>query len=373
MTTKEIRKYAREIAAIEWCVGCLVTMFIPMATTFPIKYLSKERGARVRNFWVRKWSSQNMWAVRNILGMEIHTTGLENVPKNAKVLWLSDHHAWADIPLLLEILQDWMPRFTAKGNLFKVPFLGWAMRMLGHIPLRRGDMGDERETQNWIVSIAVAFKGKSALLDRFVHSLSGISMDEFRERILGKQRAKAQVDDQRRLTAALADLMFEYLLYSFIIFLTGTRRTEEKYAQSREECEKKGLPQYKHVLRPRVGALVQLLAHLHHDLDGVAFVNIGYTHEDGTRNLRDDTKSFRTLVQGGLTRADIHVRWVPISQVPKPDKDYYNTIKIWSQEMWKEVDDALGRFIRTGSFEKLPPYELRSWWPRQNTNTFPQG
>ncbi|MDQ7008243.1 MAG: lysophospholipid acyltransferase family protein [Acidobacteriota bacterium] len=54
------------------------------------------------------------------------------IAQEGDVVVICNHHSYIDIFLLLTIF----PRihFTARSTLFRIPFLGWAMRLLGHVP-----------------------------------------------------------------------------------------------------------------------------------------------------------------------------------------------------------------------------------------------
>lgn len=348
---KKINKYAKEAATDLFFVSNLCMMFVPFSSTLWVKRLSRKQGARLRNFWLKMWIDINSWGVRNIPGVKLNVEGIENVPEDASFLILSDHHSWTDIWTIFRAFIKWGPRYSAKAALFNIPVLGWAMRGFSHIPLKRGD---ERPTQNWIVTIAEAFYGKSKLLDRFVKSISHISMDDFRQKMLYRQIAKAQVRDMGAIQNALKDLDEEGLPFSIVVFIPGTRWMKEKWEKAREN----GKPGtcFANTLPPKAGALTQLLKLLYGRLDGVALVNIAYTHHGGKRKLDSRTKLFRTFAQGDLQEANMYIEWIPISQLPELKGDmkaeaYYREVKYWLLEVWQRVDDRLGNFVKTGSFE----------------------
>jgi len=79
-----------------------------------------------------------LWAkaVVAISGVRVKVAGLQNVPKGQPVLFLSNHQGAFDIPALQSVLPVQF-RWVAKKSLFKVPFVGWSMRLAGYISIDR--------------------------------------------------------------------------------------------------------------------------------------------------------------------------------------------------------------------------------------------
>jgi len=75
-----------------------------------------------------------------------------------------NHQSLADIPILSRL--PWDMKWLGKAELFKIPFLGWMMKMVHDIPIRRGDrrsraqvMIDIKERLNQNVSVMVMPEG----------------------------------------------------------------------------------------------------------------------------------------------------------------------------------------------------------------------
>ena len=79
-----------------------------------------------------------LWArlVVAVSGVKVRVTGLQNVPRGQPVLFLSNHQGAFDIPALQSVLPVQF-RWVAKKSLFKVPFVGWSMRLAGYIAIDR--------------------------------------------------------------------------------------------------------------------------------------------------------------------------------------------------------------------------------------------
>jgi 1-acyl-sn-glycerol-3-phosphate acyltransferase len=79
-----------------------------------------------------------LWGRIALLGafVRVRVEGAAKVPRDAVVGYMSTHESWLDIPALLVAVPGQV-RFLAKKSLFSVPFLGWAMRAMGFIPVDR--------------------------------------------------------------------------------------------------------------------------------------------------------------------------------------------------------------------------------------------
>jgi 1-acyl-sn-glycerol-3-phosphate acyltransferase len=80
----------------------------------------------------RRWSEESVRA----LGIRLETSGLEQVPAGACVL-ISNHQSLLDILVLGAVLPGDF-RWAAKRSLMNVPFIGWHLRLAGHVPVDRG-------------------------------------------------------------------------------------------------------------------------------------------------------------------------------------------------------------------------------------------
>lgn len=89
------------------------------------------RGDWTRNA-ARLWARIILWAC----GVRLFVEGMERIPRDGPVVFMSNHESWLDIPTLLVAIPTQV-RFLAKKSLFSVPFLGWAMRAMGFIPVDR--------------------------------------------------------------------------------------------------------------------------------------------------------------------------------------------------------------------------------------------
>ena len=108
------------------------------------------------------WSAQ-MWVAFLILlsGVRITVTGKENLAPGRNYILMSNHLSAADIPLLYRALP--LPFvYLAKRELFLIPFFGWSMLFVGHIPINRKSPRSAKRSLD--KAVRVLGKGKSSLV-----------------------------------------------------------------------------------------------------------------------------------------------------------------------------------------------------------------
>jgi 1-acyl-sn-glycerol-3-phosphate acyltransferase len=65
---------------------------------------------------------------------------IERIPRQGPIIIVTNHVSHVDPFLVAKFVLDAarVPRFLAKESIFEVPVVGWAMRSMGHIPVKRG-------------------------------------------------------------------------------------------------------------------------------------------------------------------------------------------------------------------------------------------
>lgn len=86
----------------------------------------------------------SLWAMRTwcrksaeALDLEVVAEGLENVPASGAFVYCSNHQSIVDILVLGSVLPGDF-KWAAKSSLWKIPFLGWHLKLAGHVPVDRG-------------------------------------------------------------------------------------------------------------------------------------------------------------------------------------------------------------------------------------------
>ena len=114
-----------------WYINILLQMVLQSPFYF---FLSHENATMVPRRW--GWSSH--WLHRLICGTHNEITGLENVPEGGCLI-ASKHQSIWEFYALNSALKN--SAFVLKSELMKIPFFGWYVAKLRHIPIRRGDKG----------------------------------------------------------------------------------------------------------------------------------------------------------------------------------------------------------------------------------------
>lgn len=79
---------------------------------------------------------------KNLIGFAsplrcVEVSGQERLAADRPVILVANHQSYVDVPLLFHVPGQF--KWIADEALFRIPVFGWAMRMAGYIPIRRGD------------------------------------------------------------------------------------------------------------------------------------------------------------------------------------------------------------------------------------------
>ena len=72
-----------------------------------------------------------------LLRIRIHVSGMEKIPKDEKVLFVSNHRSNFDPLITWNALRPWKIAFVSKPENFKVPFFGRIIRKCCFLPIDR--------------------------------------------------------------------------------------------------------------------------------------------------------------------------------------------------------------------------------------------
>jgi len=115
------------------------------------------------------WGKLCLW----LAGVPVVVQGLEHVAKGEQYVIMANHESGLDIPVLLTALPSSLEiRFLAKKVLFDIPFLGWAMRSAGFIPVDREDRSTAAATIKRTLE-EVAFGGSPLVFPEETWTLDG--------------------------------------------------------------------------------------------------------------------------------------------------------------------------------------------------------
>jgi 1-acyl-sn-glycerol-3-phosphate acyltransferase len=114
-----------------WLVGGTATMVMSLVAV-ACAAVPRWRGASHRV--ARQWGRFCLWCA----GCPVRTDGLDGLDPSGRFVVMANHQSALDIPVLIGVLPArWSTVFWAKKSLFRMPFLGWAMAALGHMPVDR--------------------------------------------------------------------------------------------------------------------------------------------------------------------------------------------------------------------------------------------
>jgi 1-acyl-sn-glycerol-3-phosphate acyltransferase len=121
-----------------WIVICLATILVGIPAI--LLALVPPRG-RWFLLPARAWA----WLILKASGVRLTVLHPERLASGTSFVIAPNHESFYDIPVLFWVLS--IPvRFLAKRNLFRLPFLGWAMAAAGFVPVDRGDPGRSAAT-----------------------------------------------------------------------------------------------------------------------------------------------------------------------------------------------------------------------------------
>ncbi|TAN60819.1 1-acyl-sn-glycerol-3-phosphate acyltransferase, partial [bacterium] len=114
-------------------IGLTVLLFFVMAFLSIILYFF-DRDRKIVH-------AQCFWWTNAVTALnpywKVTVSGLENIDRHKKYVVVSNHQSLADIVLMYKTRMQF--KWVAKDSLFKIPILGWNMRLARHIRLERGD------------------------------------------------------------------------------------------------------------------------------------------------------------------------------------------------------------------------------------------
>lgn len=91
-------------------------------------------------------------AAIKLLRIHVHVSGMEKIPKDTKVLFVSNHRSNFDPIITWYALKKWKIAFVSKPSNFKIPFFGRIIRKCCFMPI------DRENPRNAIVTINKAAK-----------------------------------------------------------------------------------------------------------------------------------------------------------------------------------------------------------------------
>ncbi|KAG6673373.1 hypothetical protein I3842_16G108400 [Carya illinoinensis] len=109
-----------------------IFLFVLMLVAHPFVLLFDRYRRRFHHFIAKTWAT---FTVTPFLKIEYE--GLENLPPDIPAVYISNHQSFLDIYTLFTLGRSF--KFISKTSIFLYPIIGWAMFLMGTIPLKRMD------------------------------------------------------------------------------------------------------------------------------------------------------------------------------------------------------------------------------------------
>ncbi|CAL4925681.1 unnamed protein product [Urochloa decumbens] len=110
-----------------------IFLFVAMVAVHPLVLLFDRYRRRAQHYIAKIWATLTI-----SMFYKLEVEGMENLPPNSSpAVYVANHQSFLDIYTLLTLGRCF--KFISKTSIFMFPIIGWAMYLLGVIPLRRMD------------------------------------------------------------------------------------------------------------------------------------------------------------------------------------------------------------------------------------------
>lgn len=122
-----------------WFIWFGISLFITLPFLICVKILDKQNRAEQRLKLVHKVTVVWAKSLVNLSGAKIKVTGIENLPTEGPVVFISNHQSNFDIPILLGFI-DKPKAFISKIEVLKIPVVASWMRQMRCVFMDRKDI-----------------------------------------------------------------------------------------------------------------------------------------------------------------------------------------------------------------------------------------
>ncbi len=116
-------------------IGLLVLVWLPLLALIFVATAPFDRGRYVVGRWFRR--AAVVWVKLNPL-WRFRVSGVRVPDPRRPYIAIANHESFADIFLLSHL--PWEMKWVSKDAIFRIPVMGWMMRMAGDIRVRRDDL-----------------------------------------------------------------------------------------------------------------------------------------------------------------------------------------------------------------------------------------
>lgn len=135
LSSAEIKLSSR-LRGICFCIVAAISatfLIVPMLIGHPFVLVFDRYRRKFHHLVAKIWASISIYPF-----YKIDIEGLENLPSSdTPAVYVSNHQSFLDIYTLLSLGKSF--KFISKTGIFVIPVIGWAMSMMGVVPLKRMD------------------------------------------------------------------------------------------------------------------------------------------------------------------------------------------------------------------------------------------
>ena len=115
-------------------IGISSALFFILACVIRLLTAAFDRRRVITNVFSAFWASVYIWCMP---AWSVRILGREKLSMDKNYVFVSNHQSQLDILVLYRLLFPY--RWVSKAEVFRLPFIGWNMRLNGDISLTRGD------------------------------------------------------------------------------------------------------------------------------------------------------------------------------------------------------------------------------------------
>lgn len=141
--------------------GIILSLIIRQFSTIKIKSFDSKGETEKKAEYIHKTTTKWAQSIMNLSGAKIDIIGLENIPKDKTILFVSNHQSNFDIPLLMGCI-DVPKGFIAKKELESWPFISTWMKYLNCIFMDRSNL--RKSAQSIVEGIKLLKSGYSMVV-----------------------------------------------------------------------------------------------------------------------------------------------------------------------------------------------------------------
>lgn len=132
------------VVAYAWAI----VLFIPMIIAHPFVLLFDRQSRRFHDFIAMTWMRMSLWTVR----VKLNIINVHNIPDEEQpVVYVANHLSYLDI-FVFSILHRRI-KYVSKAEIFRIPIVGWAMRLAGNIALIRQTRRSQMQTYRQMLNV----------------------------------------------------------------------------------------------------------------------------------------------------------------------------------------------------------------------------